>query len=122
MSFKEQGVGKYARLIQQNIDQARYLGALIEERPNLKLAAPIALNVVCFRYVSADRDDDELDIVNREIVIELQEQGIAMPSGTTLNGRYVIHTAVTNHRSRREDFDAFVDAVAEIGDRLCQQQ
>ena len=52
---------------------------------------------------------------NREIVIELQEEGIAAPSITILRGRYCIRVAITNHRSRYKDFDVLVDETLRIG-------
>mgnify|MGYP000712382118 CR=1 FL=1 len=51
----------------------------------------------------------------------LQEEGIAVPSGTTLNGRYVLHVANTNHRSRREDFDLLVREVIRLGQRYAAE-
>jgi aromatic-L-amino-acid decarboxylase len=115
MSLKEHGLHKYGRLIQQNIDQARYLAELVEATPELELVAPANLNVVCFRYVQAGLDEATLNGLNEQIVIELQERGIAVPSGTTLGGRYAIHVANTNHRSRRKDFDVLVRSVVQIG-------
>jgi len=115
MSLKEHGSRKYGRLIQQNIDQARYLADLIDAAPQLELAAPVVLNVVCFRYVTAGLDGTALDDLNKEIVVELQERGVAVVSGTTLRDRYVLHVAHCNHRSRRDDFDALVDEVIRIG-------
>lgn len=115
MSIKENGSAKYARLIQQNIDQARYLTELVEAAPELELAAPTTLNVVCFRYVEADLDETALNELNKRIVVELQEQGIAVPSGTTLKGTYVLHVANTNHRTRRADFDLLVREVVRLG-------
>jgi glutamate/tyrosine decarboxylase-like PLP-dependent enzyme len=53
--------------------------------------------------------------VNEEILLRIQERGIAVPSGTTLNGRYAIRAAVTNHRSRREDFELLARSVVAIG-------
>jgi hypothetical protein len=35
-----------------------------------------------------------------------------------LNGRFAIRVAVTNHRSRREDFDLLVRSVVEIASGL----
>jgi len=118
MSLKQHGARKYGRMIQQNIDQARYLAGLIEAAPELMLAAPVPLNVVCFRYTRPDLDDKALDILNKEILVELQETGIAVLSGTTLNGRYVLRAALTNHRSRRADFDLLVSEVIRIGKQL----
>ncbi len=118
MSLKEHGSRKYGRLIQQNIDQARYLGALIEAAPELELAAPVTLNVVCFRYVRPGLDDVALDGLNKQIEVELQEQGIAVVSGTRIRGRYVLHVAHCNHRSRRKDFDVLVNEVIRLGEEL----
>lgn len=118
MSLKEQGTDKYARLIQQNIDQARYLAALVERAPDLELALPVSLNVVCFRYVRAGLGDAALDELNKRIEIELQERGIAVPSVVSLRGRTWLHVAVTNHRSRREDFDLLAREVVRLGAEL----
>jgi glutamate/tyrosine decarboxylase-like PLP-dependent enzyme len=115
MSFKEHGTRKYGRLIQQNIDQARYLAGLIESSPELELVAPVTLNVVCFRYIRSDWGNIAWDEINKRIVAEMQEQGIAAPSGTLVRGRYVIHVAITNHRSRREDFDLLVKETTRMG-------
>jgi aromatic-L-amino-acid decarboxylase len=122
MSLKEHGVRKYGRLIQQNIDQALYLAELIDAAPELELAAPVMLNVVCFRYVGVGLDDDTLDELNKQIVIELQEQGVAVVSGTIVKGKYVLHIANTNHRSCREDFDVLVREVVRIGKELNLQR
>jgi len=121
MSIKEHGSRKYARIIQQNIDQALYLGKLVEASPELVLSAPITLNIVCFRFVSTYMDDAALDEVNKQIAIDLQERGIAVLTGTVIDGRYVLRVANTNHRSRREDFEILVREVLRIGKKLTGQ-
>ncbi len=118
MSLKAYGSRKYGRLIQQNVEQARYLAGLVEADPELELAAPVPLNVVCFRYVRPGLQTAELDAINQQILIELQEQGIAVLSGTVVRGCHVLHAAITNHRSRREDFEVLVEKVKQIGEGL----
>jgi aromatic-L-amino-acid decarboxylase len=120
MTIKEHGVRKYGRLIQQNIDQAHYLAKLVEIVPELDMALPVSLNVVCFRYTSADLDDIQLDELNKHIEIELQEQGIAVPSIVIINDKKYLHVAITNHRSRREDFDILVREVTRLGREYCK--
>ncbi len=118
MSIKEHGSKKYARIIQQNIDQALYLGELIKASPELTLSAPITLNIVCFRFVSPNLDGLALDEVNKRIAIDLQESGVAVLTGTLIGGRYVLRVANTNHRSQREDFEVLVREVLRIGKSL----
>lgn len=118
MSLKEHGSLKYGRLIQQNIDQARYLAELIKAQPELELLAPVTLNIVCFRYVVPDIDDVALNEFNKQVVIELQERGVAVISGTIIKGKYVLRVGNTNHRSRREDFNILVREVIRTGKEL----
>ncbi len=42
-------------------------------------------------------------------------EGMAVPYSTTLDGKFAIRVVITNHRSRRDDFDALLDAVLELG-------
>jgi aromatic-L-amino-acid decarboxylase len=115
MSMKAYGVRAYADLIDQNVADAQYLAALVRADPDLELLAPAPLNVVCFRYAPADVAPDQLDALNAEILIRVQEDGIAVPSGTKLRGHYAIRVANVNHRSRRGDFGILTEAVKHIG-------
>jgi glutamate/tyrosine decarboxylase-like PLP-dependent enzyme len=123
MSLKEHGLRKYGRLIGQNISQSSYLGRRVEEEPHLELASPVTLNVACFRYVGdrrrrTEREELLLDQLNRQVLVRLQEEGIAVPSGTTVRGRYYLHLAITNHRTRQDDLDLLVREVLRIGTEL----
>ena len=118
MSLKAHGSDKFARLVRQNVAQARYLADLVAASAELELVAPVTLNVVCFRYVAPGLDAAALEALNRQLLIELQEQGLVAPSGSTVRGKYVLHVAITNHRSRREDFDLLVRETIRLGRML----
>jgi glutamate/tyrosine decarboxylase-like PLP-dependent enzyme len=122
MLLQEHGAAKYARLIEQNVDQAKYLAGMVHRHVELELLAPVPLNIVCLRYAGsgerAAASGERLDALNQELLIRLQERGIAVPSGTVLDGKFAIRVAITNHRSRREDFDLLVDAVVQLGREL----
>jgi aromatic-L-amino-acid/L-tryptophan decarboxylase len=120
MSLKAHGAAAYREMIQQNVDQARYLSDLVDEHPNLERLAPTSLNIVCYRYVEPGLSKEQLDDLNAELLIQLQEQGIAVPSSTVLKGCYAIRVANTNQRSRREDFDLLVRESARLGKQLAQ--
>ncbi|HZF14774.1 MAG TPA: pyridoxal-dependent decarboxylase [Steroidobacteraceae bacterium] len=120
LSFKEHGLDKFGRLIDQNIAQAHELAALIRARPELELMAPVALNIVCFRYRAAGLGEAGLNQFNEELLIRLHESGIAAPSYTTLNGRYCLRAAISNHRTRSDDLAIMVDAVLKLGAELAK--
>lgn len=117
MSLRHHGSDAVGRLIGQNVEQARYLAELIRAEPELELLAPVAMNVVCFRYVPPGSDDTgkDLDALNIEVLLRVQESGVAVPSSTLIGGRFAIRVAITNHRSRREDFALLVNEVLAHG-------
>ena len=118
MTLKEQGVDRIGAAIQRNIEQAGYLAGLVRERGELELLAPVPMNIVCFRYRGTGATPDDLDRLNQEILVALQVQGIAVPSQTTLDGRFAIRVCITNHRSEDRDFDLLVDEVVRLGAEL----
>jgi aromatic-L-amino-acid decarboxylase len=121
MSIKEHGLDRFGRLMARNVEQAHYLGQLIEKKQNMELLAPIGLNIVCFRFNPDRMDDETLNALNKEILIQLQEQGICAPSYTTIHGRYCLRAAIANHRSVQNDFDVLVEEVLRIGQKLTPQ-
>lgn len=118
MCLKEHGALKLGRIIRQNVDQAQGLARRIRERPELELLAPVPLNVVCFRYVGDGGAPAFLNDLNQRLLVRLHESGVAVPSYTTLEGRYALRVAITNHRSRSEDFDLLVSEVVRLGREL----
>lgn len=118
MCIKEHGLDTFAALVRGNIDQARYLASLVEREPELELLAPVPLNIVCYRYRRAGLDEAALNTLNAELLVRLQESGVAVPSNATLRGRYAIRASNTNYRSTREDFDVLVRETLRIGRKL----
>jgi aromatic-L-amino-acid decarboxylase len=118
MSLQQHGADQFGRLVAQNIAQARYLADLVEEHPELELLAPVPLNVVCYRYTRPGLDERALDSLNRRILVELQERGIAAPTSSTVSGRTVLHVAITNHRTRREDLAFLASETVRLGREL----
>lgn len=115
MALKQHGIEKFGRLIDQNIAQARYLTAQVEAAPELDLVAPTSINIVCFRYCADLASEDELKRVNTEIMLRLQESGVAAVSDTTVHGRHCLRAAINNHRTVGADLDVLVSEVIRLG-------
>jgi glutamate/tyrosine decarboxylase-like PLP-dependent enzyme len=118
MSIKEHGLDRFGRMIARNVEQAHYFGQLVEREPKMELTAPIGMDIVCFRFNPGGLNDDTLNALNKEILMRLHEQGIAVPSYTTLNERYCLRIAIANHRSTQADFDLLAREVVRIGNEL----
>jgi glutamate/tyrosine decarboxylase-like PLP-dependent enzyme len=122
MSIKEHGLDRFGRMIARNVEQAHYFGELVENDPALELMAPIGMDIVCFRFNPGGMDEAGLNALNKEILMQLHESGVAAPSYTTLNGQYCLRIAIANHRSRQEDFDLLAREVVRLGQEVVGQR
>jgi glutamate/tyrosine decarboxylase-like PLP-dependent enzyme len=115
LAFQEHGSVKLGRVVEQNCEQAQYLAQQIGREPELELLAPVSLNIVCFRYHPLKVGAGELDRLNEDIVDDIQESGIAVPSTTRIGHRLAIRVNLTNHRTRRADLDILLKAILSTG-------
>ena len=115
MSIKEHGLDRFGRMIARNVDQAHYFGKLVEKDPQMELLAPIGMDIVCFRFNPGNMEETQLNALNKEILMQLHEKGIAAPSYTTLDEKYCLRIAISNHRSTFEDFDLLAMEVVRLG-------
>jgi glutamate/tyrosine decarboxylase-like PLP-dependent enzyme len=113
-AIKEHGLEKFGRNVTRNCNQARYLRDLVESHPNLELVAPVSLNIVCFRYRMQAMTADELNEINRSLVVKIQQSGIAVVSQTTINGTLAIRVNLTNHRTESADLRLLVTTIDEL--------
>ncbi|HYO53942.1 hypothetical protein [Archangium sp.] len=78
------------------------------------------LNIVCFRFKREGLDDGALNRVNEEMLLRLQESGLAVPSSTVLGGRFALRCCFVNHRTRFEDIDTLVESTVRTGRRILE--
>lgn len=117
MSLKAYGMNRFVEAVERNVEHAQHLAGRIDGHADLERLAPAPLNIVCFRYRPSRGAlvEAELDDLNREILLQLQEQGIAVPSSTRLGGRYAIRAAFVGHRTTMEDVNTLVEGVLRLG-------
>lgn len=120
-ALKAHGLEAFARAIRANLAQARELVERIEGEPRLERLAPAPLNVVCFRYRAQELAPAALDELNQELLVRLQQGGLAVPSQTVLGGRFALRVAITNHRTRSSDLALLVTEVLKLGDALLSE-
>jgi len=118
MMLRQHGADTFGRLIARNIEQAGELARRVAAEPELELVAPAGLSIVCFRHRPAGMSEEQLQAHNTEILLRLQESGVAAPSATTMRGRYCLRVAICNHRTESADLDLLVDEVLRLGSAL----
>jgi hypothetical protein len=66
-------------------------------------------------------NNDQLNELNKEILMRMQEQGIAAPSYTILQNQYAIRLSITNHRTKAKDLDKVIAATIDIGEAILME-
>ena len=115
------GTDKLGALITQNCAQARHLASLVDTADDFELLAPVPMQICCFRFAPANAAVDQLDALNDEIILRLQETGIAAPSSTLINETNAIRVSITNHRTTFADLDLLIDAIRDIGTEVLKE-
>ncbi len=111
MTIATYGTDRMGKLADDSCAVARHLAARIEAEPLLELLAPVTLNIVCFRVSHGAAN---LDHLNAELVKDLHESGIAVPSTTVIGGRRAIRAAIVNHRTTTCDVDLMIDGLLKL--------
>ncbi|MEM9171134.1 MAG: pyridoxal-dependent decarboxylase [Pseudomonadota bacterium] len=122
MCMQEQGVDRIGQRIATNIKQARQLADLIEQHECLEVMAPVAMNIVCYRYIDPTLSDAQLNAINEEILLRIHESGTAVPSQTYLNGRFAIRVCNANHRTQLSDLNTLVANTIRFATQIVNEQ
>jgi aromatic-L-amino-acid decarboxylase len=124
VSLLAHGRNAYAARISHDAALARYMGALVEARPDFELVCPVGLSICCFRYLPSDLPgspgdaDAYLNMLNSRLMTAIQLDGRAFVSNAVLDGRFVLRACIVNFRTEAEDVTATIDVAAELGARL----
>lgn len=116
-TFQAFGADRLGETLAQTCRVAKHLETLIRRSSIFELSADVTLNIVCFSVKG-----DTTGRINRTIVMDLHESGLAAPSTTKLGGRPVIRAAIVNHRTQMRDMDAFVAAAEACAVRILAEQ
>jgi aromatic-L-amino-acid decarboxylase len=105
-TFRVLGAAQIGACIEHTCRLARYLEARLTESELFEVCAPVTLNIVCFALRMGN--DGAL---NKDIVCDLHDRGLAAPSTTSIGGRTVIRAAIVNHRTTEADIDTLMEVL-----------
>ena len=117
LALKAYGADAFGRVMDRNIAQAHALADAVDAHPDLERMAPVGCDVVCLRYAPPGVPAERLDEVNHELVLRIHESGVAIVSDTVLDGSLAVRVAISNHRTRDDDLELFLDTRARPGRR-----
>ena len=117
--IRSYGVEGLRAVIRRHVAMARELAGWVAEDPAFELMAPVRFGLVCFRWRSAGRTEEELDALNARLLAEVNATRERYLTHTRLGGRYVIRLVVGQRATEREHvqraWEAVRTAVARLG-------
>ncbi len=90
--LRRYGVAGLQQHIRRHVAMTTQLAAQIAADPRFEIAAPVTLNLVCFRYRGADE-------INAALLETLNQSGQIYLSHTVLNGRFVLRLCIGQPRT-----------------------
>lgn len=112
--LKHFGLARLGQMVYKNVRQAEWLGDVLRDASDFELLADVQLNIVCFRYHSPEKTAEELNELNRQIMLHLHEQGIAIPSPFRIGDKFALRCAITNHRTTDADLTCMLTAIRDF--------
>jgi glutamate/tyrosine decarboxylase-like PLP-dependent enzyme len=127
-ALKLHGLRAFADAIESNVAVAQHLAATIDASDDFERLAPAPLSIVCFRFVPRELRDalrrgeraarDDVNRLNRHLMLEVQRGGEAYLSNADLNGAFALRACIVNYRTTPADADLLLASLRRLGDRL----
>ena len=102
------GVAAFRAAQAEKLALARYFHARLNDLGGWDAGPQPDLSVVAFRYLPDSGDADDF---NERLIKHVQEEGRVMLSGTRIDGRFYLRSAILCFRTHVEHVDEAIDAV-----------
>ncbi|MGW7264964.1 pyridoxal phosphate-dependent decarboxylase family protein [Streptomyces sp. NPDC054842] len=112
-SLMAYGRDGHREIVERNIALARRLGERVEAVPELRLLAPVRLNVVCFT-LAGDPTPERVHALAREVAAS----GETFLTPTVYGGTHALRAAFSNWRTSEADTDRVLDALVRAAHSL----
>jgi aromatic-L-amino-acid decarboxylase len=97
--------------IRQHVELTKWLAEKIQADQRFELAAPLSLNLVCFRLKGSDAQ-------NQQLMATLNQSGKMYLSHTKLNGRFVLRLCVGQTKTERKHVEQAWDMITKEAAKL----
>lgn len=101
--LKHHGTELWNAHVTQTFDLGKSFAKLLQEHPNFELAVEPQCNIVCFRYVQPEVEEEELNALNTAIRTAVLEDGRFYIVKTLLDGKVYLRTTLMNPFTTVED-------------------
>ena len=112
LAFSVHGATAIRAALERNLEQARTLHALLDERDDFEIVHRPQLSAVNFRHVPAGVED--LDAHNARLALRVQLDGRIYLAPSVVDGRACLRACFVNYRTTDEDVRAILEVLEDV--------
>ena len=117
VSIQTFGMAAFRSAVSRGMELASRAESYVRESPDLEIATPASLGIVCFRVrpAEADLDEEVLNEVNKTVLARVFWDDRAFISSTSLRGTFALRLCIVNHTTTWVDVRETLEAVERFG-------
>ena len=117
VSIQTFGMAAFRSAVAKGMELAARAEAYVRASPNLDIANPASLGILCFRINPPDAGLDEkaLDEINRTVLARVFWDDRAFISSTLLHGTFALRLCIVNHTTTWDDVRETLETVEQFG-------
>ncbi len=109
--IRHYGIEGLRHHVRRHVQLAQAFSAWVKQDPDFELAAPVPLNLVCFRHRAGDE-------FNRKLLEAVNQSGAMYITHTVLDGRYTLRVCVGQTHTEARHVEAAWDRIRETARAL----
>jgi aromatic-L-amino-acid decarboxylase len=114
MVFRAFGRSGIISRIREHCRLARVFAGWVEANPMFRLAAPVTMGIVCFRYEPEGLNADAANSLNEAIVEAVNDTGLAYVTQTRVGGEVVIRVGLGNVLTTEAHLESAWNLIASV--------
>jgi len=118
-AMKYYGENYYSTYIDERYDLTAAFARVVRLNKHLQLATEPESNIICFRYISENKDDMTLNQINSAIRDRIIKEGSFYIVQVELEGKIWIRLTIINPVTSIEDLKSLLKRIMELGKSLC---
>ncbi len=101
--FRYFGIEGLMKIYREHLRLGKLFAGWIDEEKNFERLAPVPFSTICFRALSANRSEVQINKFNEKLLEEINSTGKVLLSHTILNGKFTIRLVVSGIRTAEND-------------------
>jgi aromatic-L-amino-acid/L-tryptophan decarboxylase len=113
LPFKMHGVGPFRSNLEEKLDLAEWACDQLRALPGIEIVAPPELSVVAFRHVRGGVSTEELNRLNKELLLRINRRQRVHLTATTVHSQFILRICVLSFRTHRDRMEACIQDIRE---------